>query len=242
MTAGPTVRGMRLGDGTTRVIVPLTGDDPAALLAEASAVAAAGPDLVEWRIDPLLAAGGSLEVGSRLRAMLGDLPLLVTLRTTAEGGRFPADDYPALVRAAARYADLVDVELARPGATELIADLSASVPVVASRHHFDRTPDRDELVDTLDRMLATQAAVAKIAVMPRTPADLLTLLAATDQVHARADRPLITIAMGRLGAITRIGGGVFGSAATFATVGASSAPGQLPLAEVRAALRLVEGR
>ncbi|MBB1022344.1 type I 3-dehydroquinate dehydratase, partial [Dietzia sp. E1] len=37
----------------------------------------------------------------------------------------------------------------------------------------------------------------------------------------------------------RIGGGAFGSAATFATVGEASAPGQLPAAGVRAALGLL---
>src|SRR5699024_4483861 len=72
-------------------------------------------------------------------------------------------------------------------------------------------------------------------------ADVVTLIAATERRHRDAGIPLVTMSMGSLGAITRIGGGVFGSAATFATVGPASAPGQLPAAGVRAALDLLGG-
>lgn len=247
VTRPVTVRGVTLGDGNTRVIVPLTAATPDALLAEAATVAAAGPDLVEWRIDPLLAAGHDLTVAVALRAALGKLPLLVTLRTAAEGGQFEVTDpdYLDLVRGALNtgVVDLLDVELARATGTAAVrAAHEVQVPVVMSEHHFDGTPAESELVAALDRMLAADADVAKIAVMPNSPADVLTLLSATATVHARTDRPIISMAMGQLGAVSRIGGGVFGSAATFATVGAASAPGQLPLAEVRAALGLVEGR
>lgn len=47
------------------------------------------------------------------------------------------------------------------------------------------------------------------------------------------------MAMGGLGAVTRLGGGPFGSSATFATVGPASAPGQLPAEGVRGALELL---
>ena len=248
VTRPVTVRGVTLGDGSTRVIVPLTAATPDALLTEAATVAAAGPDLVEWRIDPLLAAGHGLTVADALRDTLGGLPLLVTLRTAAEGGQLDVTDpdYLDLLRTALStgVVDLLDVELARTtsAAAAVHAAHDAQVPVVMSEHHFDGTPTESDLVAALDRMLAADADVAKIAVMPHSPADVLTLLSATSSAHARMARPIISMAMGQLGAVSRIGGGVFGSAATFATVGAASAPGQLPLAEVRAALGLVEGR
>lgn len=247
VTRPVTVRGVTLGGGRTRVIVPLTATTPDALLAEAATVADAGPDLVEWRIDPLLASGHDLTVADALRATLRELPLLVTLRTAAEGGQFDLTDpdYLDLLREALNtgVVDLLDVELARTTGTAAVrAAHEAHVPVVMSEHHFDGTPTQSDLIAALDRMLAADADVAKIAVMPHSPVDVLTLLSATATVHARSDRPLISMAMGQLGAVSRIGGGVFGSAATFATVGAASAPGQPPLAEVRAALGLIEGR
>ena len=69
--------------------------------------------------------------------------------------------------------------------------------------------------------------------------DVVTLIDATQRRHRESAIPLITMSMGTLGALTRIGGGTFGSAATFATLGAASAPGQLPAAGVRAALDLL---
>ena len=47
----------------------------------------------------------------------------------------------------------------------------------------------------------------------------------------------ICIGMGEAGVATRLAGPEFGLAATFATVGASSAPGQLPAQQVAHTLR-----
>ena len=72
--------------------------------------------------------------------------------------------------------------------------------------------------------------------MPQNPADVLTLLSATHQANEKLGLPLITMAMGDLGKVTRIAGAVFGSALTFGTVGTASAPGQLSIADLRQAL------
>ena len=63
------------------------------------------------------------------------------------------------------------------------------------------------------------------------------LLLATAEVHdQRPEAWLITMSMGRDGAATRYCGGAFGSAATFGTLSAASAPGQPPAANLRAKL------
>ncbi|MGN0100327.1 MAG: type I 3-dehydroquinate dehydratase [Dietzia sp.] len=219
-------------------------------------------DLVEWRVDlyepftagvdpsgagatgagidpvPVVAALGAIA------AALPDIPVLATFRTTAEGGGAPLADetYARLVEllAGSGLAAAVDVEYRHPRAAEAIAAAhDEGVPVVASNHDFDATPSADEIVARLTAMEDAGADVAKIAVMPRSAADVVTLLAATERRHRDARIPLITMSMGALGAVTRIGGGAFGSAATFATVGEASAPGQLPAARVREALDLL---
>jgi 3-dehydroquinate dehydratase-1 len=48
------------------------------------------------------------------------------------------------------------------------------------------------------------------------------------------------MAMGGLGAVSRVCGGVFGSALTFAVGAAPSAPGQMPIDDVRAALAVLQ--
>ena len=78
-------------------------------------------------------------------------------------------------------------------------------------------------------MLDLGADIAKLAVMPRNRADAARLLLATAQAAAqRPGKALITMSMGRDGAVTRYCGGAFGSAATFGTLSAASAPGQPP--------------
>ena len=69
--------------------------------------------------------------------------------------------------------------------------------------------------------------------MPETAADVIRLLSATERASRTLSLPLITMAMGSLGAITRIFGGLFGSALTFAAGERSSAPGQLPIGTLR---------
>ena len=74
------------------------------------------------------------------------------------------------------------------------------------------------------------ADICKIATMPHSPADVLTLLDATRiMAEEHADRPLITMAMGALGIVSRVSGETFGSAATFGMAGTPSAPGQIPV-------------
>lgn len=249
-TVPVTVRGTTLGAGRPKVIVPLTASTTDELLAQAEAALAAGPDLVEWRVDHL--GGGAVSpavaaaAGRELRAAVGDLPLLVTIRTSAEGGLAAVtdDDYVAVYRAVldAGVADLLDVEVMRDEATvRTLVDLAhaAGAVVVASNHDFDATPAQDELVRRLLLMAERGADVLKIAVMPRDAGDVLTLLAATWETSGRTDKPLITMSMAGTGVASRIAGGVFGSAATFGMVGRASAPGQVEVGALRAALDVV---
>jgi 3-dehydroquinate dehydratase-1 len=55
------------------------------------------------------------------------------------------------------------------------------------------------------------------------------------------DTPLITVSMGTLGIISRIAGGMFGSDMTFGAVEKTSAPGQIPIAELRASIKTILG-
>lgn len=249
------LRDVVLGAGRTKVIVPLTGGDADEVLARAERLVRADLDIVEWRIDHL--DGGSAADGSDLDAILGiarrlvpvlaGRPLLATFRTAAEGGEreLSAPVYADLAVALAESGavDAIDLELFREEAAvrrALAASHAAGVPVIMSSHDFDATPDRDELVARLRRMQEIGADVCKLAVMPRDPGDVLALLDATWTMRTRyADRPLITMAMGELGVTSRLAGGVFGSAATFAMVGQASAPGQIEVAELQRVLGLL---
>ena len=109
-----------------------------------------------------------------------------------------------------------------------------------SYHNFESTPPRVELVGNIIEAERQGADIAKVAVTPRAPGDVLVLLEATLDASQRVRIPLIAMSMGGLGAMTRLCGWMYGSALTFAAGKSSSAPGQIPIEELRAALRTLQ--
>jgi 3-dehydroquinate dehydratase-1 len=100
--------------------------------------------------------------------------------------------------------------------------------VVLSSHDFQKTPSENELYRRLFLMESMGADLAKLAVMPNCEQDVLTLLSATRKAADALNVPVITMSMGRIGAVSRISGRLTGSCMTFGTAGEESAPGQLP--------------
>ena len=242
-----------LAPGRMSVIVPVFAADLAGALDQAAALGDTAADLAELRLDPLRLPGGGLPDGAwlcdavrRVRGALDPrLPLLVTVRTAAEGGErlLEQGDYPALLGALLAAADAFDgLDVQYRTAGDAMADLcrragQAGVAVVASQHDFHKTPPEAEMVQALCGMHRAGADVCKLAVMPRTAADAAALLFATARARDLLPGvPLITMSMGALGAVTRVCGGAFGSWGTFGTAGVSSAPGQPDAAALRRAL------
>ena len=225
---------------TPKIIVPLFARTLPDLLAQAAAAQASdAADLVELRLDPLPRQDW-LTALAKVRALVTK-PLIVTIRTAREGGEIdlaPAE-YGDACRAllAQGGVDALDIEwLADRALTVELRDAAhlAGASALFSEHHFGSTPDTDDMTATLVGMLDLGADIAKLAVMPRNRADAARLLLATAQANAqRPGRPLITMSMGQDGAVTRFCGGAFGSAATFGTLSAASAPGQPPVTLLR---------
>ena len=108
------------------------------------------------------------------------------------------------------------------------------VKVIASNHDFRKTPPKAELISRMRKMQELGADISKIAVMPQSTEDVLTLLSATEEMRrCYADRPVITMSMAATGVISRVCGEVFGSALTFGAVGKASAPGQMGAGELK---------
>lgn len=235
------LRDTELGAGRPAIIVPVTGDEVSEIMDQTRRAVEAGAEIVEWRADFFRQLENPTATGRLLaavRAAVGHTPLLFTVRTQAQGGQAtlaPLHYRATLVNAArSGQADLLDVEYRHAAAAEIIAAAHrAGTAVLASHHEMEATPGFDELVARLADMEAMGADVCKLAVMPRDPIDVAELLLATATRAREATTPLITISMGALGAASRLVGETFGSAATFATVGPVSAPGQLPLDDVR---------
>lgn len=234
-----TVKNIKIGEGIPKIAIPLTAPTFLELEEAVDHLAGAPCDLIEWRGDcyELIREPGSWRAPLVLfRQRIPQLPLLFTIRTSVEGGKLEisTEEYIHLLETVINSGviDLVDVELSR--GEKLMERLvgcahAAGVKVVGSCHDFQNTPPRETLVRTLCTMQNLGCDLVKYAVMPQKEEDVLTLLEATLEMKEKHPRtPVITMSMGPMGAITRIGGGRFGSAITFGTAGAASAPGQLP--------------
>lgn len=245
------VRGKPLGGGALPIVItPLVGKDPAEVLGEVAAIVARKPDLLEWRIDFFQAIGDVstvIDTARAIRRAAGGIPVLLTRRSAAEGGQPLTIDEAAVVAmyraaCAAGCVELIDYELSRrPEDIETLraASRAAGIGMIMSYHDFQRTPEPAVLDAKFIAAMALGADVAKVAVMPADERDVLELLAATARAREAVDIPLITMSMGGLGSLSRIVGWVYGSAASFAVGKSSSAPGQMAIEDLRAALAIV---
>lgn len=243
------VRNTRIGNGIPKICVPIVEKDLSSILDTARNIKTSCPDLVEWRCDHFDQAEdpeAAVHVLKALHEILDDIPVLFTFRTEKEGGAksISADAYEHLncQVAKSRQADLIDVEIFTGDDTVrgiLASAHHAGVPVVASNHHFHETPDQDTLLSIFTKMDQMGADILKIAVMPQSRKDVLTLLSATEEMDRLTARPLITMSMGPLGMISRLSGEVFGSALTFGAVGKVSAPGQIDAGDLAGVLKLI---
>ncbi|MGX6444539.1 type I 3-dehydroquinate dehydratase [Neobacillus sp. K501] len=245
-----TVRGVTLGEGAPKICVPIVGETLIHLKEEAALLKTVDLDLVEWRVDFFHHVEDIEKVKvalTEIRTVLPETPLIFTFRSLREGGEKEISPayYFELNRAVAEtgHVDIMDVELFNEEA-EVKSLISAAhrnnVYTIISNHDFDRTPEKAEIISRLRKAQDLGADLPKIAVMPRNVADVLTLLDATNEMNEQyADRPIITMSMAGKGVISRIAGEVFGSCLTFAAAKKASAPGQVPVNELRKILSLI---
>ncbi|MCR5467466.1 MAG: type I 3-dehydroquinate dehydratase [Lachnospiraceae bacterium] len=250
------VKNLMIGEGIPKICVPITGRNISEIKNQFNNVDFRTADLIEWRadfFDDVFDKDAVREaMGIMVETSVGDNschPLLVTFRTKNEGGEksiSPAEYvsfYENVIDSG--LADLIDLELFfyKESVNQLLIHAhEKNVKVIMSNHDFEKTPEKSEILSRLISMQSLGADITKIAVMPQSTADVITLLDATREMHElHADRPLITMSMGKLGVISRISGELFGSAITFGAVGSTSAPGQMDAINLKAVLEILHG-
>ena len=244
------VRDLEIGAGAPKIIVPIVGVTKEEIIEEAKTFDSIPVDVVEWRVDwfeHVFEFEKVKEVLKELREVLGNTPLLVTFRTSKEGGEkaIEAEAYAELNISAAKtgYVDFVDVEIFTGDdiVKKIIDGVHAEgVKVIASNHDFHKTPEKSDIIYRLRKMQDMNADIPKIAVMPQNKKDVLTLLSATEEMTSLyADRPIITMSMAGTGVISRLCGEVFGSSMTFGAAKKASAPGQMGVKDLETVLGLL---
>lgn len=228
------VKNVKIGDGIPKICVPLVAETKEDFIKAAKEITSIKLDIVEIRIDHFKDVENLEKVKGLvkdLRDILKEIPLLFTFRSLKEGGKreITTEYYKELIVKTADLVDLVDIELFT--GDEVVKEIisaahNAGAKVVMSNHDFHKTPPKDEIVKRLCRMQELGGDIPKIAVMPQSIEDVLTLLQATVEMKEK-NIPVITMSMGGLGVISRICGETFGSALTFGAAGTASAPGQI---------------
>lgn len=246
------VKGKVIGEGTKPLIcTPLVGKTKDVILAELSAVLIKKPDIIEWRADFFEGIANTNEViaiAKEIKEIAGNIPIIFTIRSIREGGQpIILSDSEAIELNAAictgTSVEYVDCELSNT--PEHFAQLcnvahANGVKVIASFHNFRSTPSQDILNQKFAQAELKGADVAKVAVMPQSLEDVITLFSATLEAKRRLKIPVISMSMGGLGAVTRMFGGVFGSSVSFAVGQSSSAPGQVPIEDLNAVFHIVD--
>lgn len=240
------VRQLTIGEGKPKICVPVVEITTEKIIQQIQELQ--NCDLIELRIDFYENIHDLKQVHELLLQVRQqtNLPLLLTYRSLKEGGHIQLSDqeYLSLVQTACQSGciDIVDIEL--ESGNMLVYQLveiahQNHVKVLMSYHDFEKTPAVMEMKERLEKMEIMGADICKIAVMPFSYKDVIQLLNTTMEMSQRLTRPLVTMSMGKIGKITRIVGELVGSSITFASVGQSSAPGQLTLEDMQTLLEVI---
>lgn len=236
--AGPTL----LGGEQPVICSPLVGKNLEAIKAEAKTVKALNPDMVEVRADYwdfIEDTDKAIEALQAIRNIIGDTPILLTVRVAEERGFKKVGQKPKFdfykKAAALKLPNLIDVELVYGAETikNLKKDLNG-VPVVVAYHDLKGTPSSEEIANILKKEIDAGGDVAKIVVKPNSQADVLRFLNGTLEFRTKNPAyPVIASARGQEGRITRLAGGLFGIDLTFASGVKGSNPWQMPVQTVQ---------
>jgi 3-dehydroquinate dehydratase-1 len=199
---------------------------------------AAGADMLEIRVDTFAKRDIDALVRGikRLRGYEGaeKTPLILTCRASSEGGagNVSAREKRLIFQALMPFVNFIDIELRKAGRfSDIIRTAAkAGVGVIISYHNFKSTPTAARLEELIKKGRALGGGTVKIAAAVHSTAELKRLAKALLN-----HKGLIVIGMGPLGAASRVFFPLLGSLTTYGSITASSAPGQMPVAELKRA-------
>ncbi|MFV0556780.1 MAG: type I 3-dehydroquinate dehydratase [Lactovum sp.] len=187
----------------TSIIVPFCPSD----LSEVESIDLTwfvGADMIEWRAD-FLPVDKIFEAAEIIFKKFRDWPILFTLRSQAEGGRFTQSELIynyILKRILKEYRpNFVDVE-AYSRKKSLKEFSNYLDKLVYSYHNLSEIPE--DLVTIMSDFAEDKPALIKVAVQPQTKAEVWQLMQTAGIFRESFKTPLLMIALGKLGRISRV--------------------------------------
>ncbi|MBU4312739.1 MAG: type I 3-dehydroquinate dehydratase [Candidatus Omnitrophica bacterium] len=203
-----------------------------------SSIASRNIDIVEIRLDQF----ERLDV-SYIRENIAarrdlNLPLILTIRSIKEGGKKSISNgfKSRLFKDIISLVDAVDIEL-RSSLVSTVTDIAKRNKkiIVISWHDFKSTPNDKILTNILNEAKAKGAHIVKIATKANNAEDVNRLMKFTQK---NKSKNIITIALGNIGAISRLSFPMAGSLITYSYINKPSGLGQIPLDVLQEQLRL----
>ena len=192
----------------------------------------AGVDLLELRLDTFSGRGVCEIEGPLKRLRARGVPLVLTVRSTKEGGKrkFIDAERLALFKDLMPYFDAVDIELS---STKILKEVIKAAKakknkIIVSFHNFKATPSRAKLLKTIKEARGAGADIVKLAAKVKGGGELRRLAGLLTD-----NKDLIVIAMGTAGSASRVFFPMLGSLITYAGISGANAPGQLSISELR---------
>ena len=213
-----------------------------------------GPcDILEWRADYYFGEFDNLEemiessdAHMKMIRILDDIdyyaegrPIIFSLTGEGDGGKVSisrehAFDLASLA-AQSKLVDFVTLQLFDDDGALYINEIIKQIEeihgfgarVILSYHEFDRMLSNDEVGNVTRTMRGLGADIPKVCCMAATIEEASQLQDVTKELTSGEQGPVIIIAMGEAGKVTRITGGGYGSCITFAKGNAATAPGQI---------------
>lgn len=235
--------GLFAGKRMPLICIPLTGKHKVEINHEFETILSQRPDMIEWRLDFLDGISDTdyvLSIADKITEA-SDVPVLVTIRSEKEGGeKIPLTEdekVDLLSRISERTrVHLLDYEVLN--SPEHVRELRKRTrehgkQLILSYHNFAVTPPNTEMMEHMRLAESYGADIVKLAVMPGSKDDVLRLLEWTRQADQTLSLPIVTMAMGQIGSLSRIVGWAYGSVMTFGVGNKPSAPGQVPVKQLR---------
>jgi 3-dehydroquinate dehydratase-1 len=201
--------------------------------------AVSGVDFWEARVD-LWGRASLARVRRQLTLLAASLPVILTIRSAAEGGRWRGTtaererSYEALLD----LIDAVDVESAERTLARAIQRRSQAQrkTLILSFHDFEGTPPTKTLRAKIRAAEDLGADVVKIATRIRSHDDLLRLI----EVQARhSHHNLASMGMDRIATLSRLLLASLGSVLVYGAFAKAVAPGQANIRELTGLMRLL---
>jgi 3-dehydroquinate dehydratase type I len=200
-----------------------------------------GADIIEVRLDFLTEQltnsilDGLYDVRQNV-----DVPFIVTIRPTFEGGRFSEgeDERTALLSyAISKKFDYVDIELSmEDGIRRKLMESArgSEVKSIISSHDFKTKPSKEEILDRINECHNLKGDFAKVVCECQSIDDAQNVLWAA-MVVKNMKLPYSIMGTGPFGHITRILGPVMGSRIVYTSLdfGSESQEGQVPITPLK---------